>query len=98
MLTALKNLFKRSEPETHSSKDGEGLTPWERHYIRDHQRCPDCRQGQLAMGPEGGMSVNCMCGRCYHEFNLTFWGGNVMGERISNADQVREDRKPLYGL
>ena len=32
--------------------------------------CPDCREGDLVSGPQGGMAVNFACPKCNRRFNM----------------------------
>jgi hypothetical protein len=91
--------FKKKTPETRSSARMERLTDFECQSIMRNYLCPDCNKGSLIKGPEGGMATNTCCEYCHSEFNLTFWGGTVFGERISEAGpRDAGDRGCLYGL
>jgi len=67
-----------------SSKPGDQLTKWERHFIKSHMGlCPDCERGELCSGPEAGVSVNAKCNNCGSKFNLVMGGGELLfAERI----------------
>jgi hypothetical protein len=56
-------------------------------------KCPDCMEGYLIQGPEGGASINCRCDRCGSEFNLArHLGQIIMGDRLEGG----EDRDWCY--
>jgi hypothetical protein len=103
MLNRLLTLFRRRPrrpgPPTTTSKNGESLTYSECKFIHKELRCPDCRIGLLAAGPEGGCSINIACVMCGSEFCVCFMQSGVAGERISDMGprEVR-DRKQLYGM
>ncbi len=98
MLNFFKKWWSRKLPVERSLKDGEDLTAWERDQIRRTGRCPDCG-GELRQGPHGGMAINHLCLRCSSEFNLTFIGEAVIGERISDAGpRDVGERAWAYGL
>ncbi len=77
--------FKKKVVQEVSSKRMESITKYEGTLIAAGTcaKCPDCG-GYLLQGPEGGMSINTLCEGCGSEFNLTFWGGLIIGERISD--------------
>lgn len=87
-----------------SSKRSDKLTEDERlfmkwAFINEKPECPDCQTGHLIGGPEGGCSRNMMCGNCSSEFCITFFFGDVIGARTSDAmsgDPGRAAR--IYGL
>lgn len=50
-------------------------------------------------GPMGGAAMNTMCDKCFAEFNLFLFNGQVLGgERMNDKGEVRAERKSLYGL
>ena len=48
-------------------------------HIRSTGKCPDCRDGTLLVGPEGGSAINVRCAVCKSEFNI----GYAFGEPYS---------------
>ena len=84
-----------------SNKNGENITQDESKVIlksikKNILLCPDC-EGKLLDGPCGGCAQNYLCEHCGSEFNITVWGGNVVGERISDAGpRDIGNRRSLY--
>lgn len=98
-----KLLFKTSAPaKITTEKNGESLTDWENFWIAKHLNCPDCEGGKLLKGPEGGMSMNCLCEFCWSEFNITLFndgkGTQCWGERITDKCGADEQRLKFYGI
>lgn len=91
--------FSKKTPKKEvSSKNMENLTEYEGYLIKkgEFACCPDCG-GFLVEGPEGGCSLNTLCEKCGSEFNLTFWGDSIIGERISDrGPRDVGDRKWAY--
>lgn len=64
------------------------LTDDERFFITKHKRCPDCRLGELLVGPMGGCAMNVKCENpdCRHEFNL------LMADRVcARGNRINRD-------
>ena len=47
--------------------DVEGVNIWHNW----DKKCPDCGSEEFGAGPEGGMSVNIVCLKCKHWFNMS---------------------------
>jgi hypothetical protein len=87
-----------------SSHDGADLTDVEEAWIAAKCRCPDCLDGALLAGPQGGSATNFACDACGSEFNaslLVDGAGYVSlfaAERISEPGPRKlQDRSGLYG-
>lgn len=90
------------EIKERSDKNGDRLTKdetawveWAYNAERPDMACPDCCEGTLLGGPCGGGAQNCMCSKCYSEFNILFFP-NVI-ERISDPGERTERARQLYG-
>jgi hypothetical protein len=88
-----------------SVKNGESITKDEGEFIvycvkHNLPPCPDCQEGYLLKGPQGGSSVNCLCNNCLSEFNLCWvFENQVVGERISDAGINSQERcSQIYGI
>lgn len=55
--------------------------------------CPDCGSRMLISGPEGGLTMNVLCGGCLTEFNESF----IQSERIGQPCE-KERQEKIYGL
>ncbi len=104
MINWLKRFHVTSIRER-SKNSGDTLTDDELAYmswafLNDKKTCPDCREGDLVRGPEGGCSMNGMCNNCTSEFNLTFLpGGVIIGERNGDAGAGDPERVTrVYGI
>lgn len=77
------NIFRRKRPITRSSSNDESLTHYEKEFIMEHLKCPDCETGGLLEGPRGGGSTNVLCNNaeCGSKFNLAL---PFFADRISD--------------
>lgn len=66
-----------------------GLAREQIDYMDKHARCPDCKIGELRIGPRGGAALNVKCNWrfCRHEFNIGIMRGHVVtGERLDRDE------------
>lgn len=108
MFDFIKNIFaKNKKPviKNRSSKNGESITRDEANFIaygvmNNIPACPDCEDGILLRGPQGGCSTNCLCNNCKSEFNITWMTEtDIIAERNSPKFGCSEQRqKMIYGI
>ena len=82
-----------------SSKDGEKITEWEQDFLEKSAKkhdgdciCPNCEDGFLREGPEGGASQNIRCHTCGQGYNVSPFGIDNIGidESYANKELLRK--------
>lgn len=86
MFAGIKKMFQKEPVEDSPPADPAEYIAWASR--NKEPTCPDCREGELLAGPQGGMSINFACPKCMGRFNMAIVGGQVyFFERTGKVDE-----------
>ena len=79
--------------------EGDRVTDADLQWVREHDKCPVCRQGDMLAGPRGGLAQNFRCSSCETVMNATPFGIDILrlGPALSAAHREVEALETRQG-